>query len=47
MLGVFEINQDHEFYHLTASIKEGMRASIQTTMDTADQVKYPDNRSVV
>ncbi|XP_051278306.1 phosphatidylinositol 4-phosphate 5-kinase-like protein 1 [Dicentrarchus labrax] len=37
MLGVFEINAEHEFYHLTAMIKEGMHASIQTTMDTPDE----------
>ncbi|KAM9392983.1 phosphatidylinositol 4-phosphate 5-kinase-like protein 1 isoform 1-T2 [Pholidichthys leucotaenia] len=37
MLGVFEINAEHEFYHLTAKIKEGMRASIQVTVDTPDQ----------
>lgn len=39
MLGVFEINPEHEFYHLTAMIKEGTRVSIQTTMDTPGQVK--------
>ncbi|KAM9360024.1 phosphatidylinositol 4-phosphate 5-kinase-like protein 1 [Symphorus nematophorus] len=37
MLGVFEINQEHEFYQLTAMIKEGMHASIQTNMDTPGQ----------
>ncbi|XP_070821069.1 phosphatidylinositol 4-phosphate 5-kinase-like protein 1 [Chaetodon trifascialis] len=37
MLGVFEINREHEFYHLTAMIKEGMHTSIQTTMDTPGQ----------
>ncbi|KAM7377983.1 hypothetical protein PAMA_013069 [Pampus argenteus] len=37
MLGVFEINPEHEFYHLTSMIKEGIRASIQTTMDTPGQ----------
>lgn len=45
MLGVFEINQNHEFYHLTSMIKEGMRASIETSMDAADQVNFPDNPS--
>lgn len=39
MLGVFEINPEHEFYHLTAMIKEGIHASIQTTVDTPGQVK--------
>ncbi|XP_067430037.1 phosphatidylinositol 4-phosphate 5-kinase-like protein 1 isoform X1 [Thunnus thynnus] len=37
MLGVFEINSEHEFYHLTTMIKEGMHASIQTSMDTQGQ----------
>ncbi|KAE8291568.1 Phosphatidylinositol 4-phosphate 5-kinase-like protein 1 [Larimichthys crocea] len=37
MLGVFEINPEHEFYQLTAMIKEGMQTSIQTTMDTPVQ----------
>ncbi|XP_034398542.1 phosphatidylinositol 4-phosphate 5-kinase-like protein 1 isoform X2 [Cyclopterus lumpus] len=37
MVGVFEVNQDNEFYHLTSMIKEGMHASIQTTMDTPGQ----------
>ncbi len=39
MLGVFEINSEHEFYHLTAVIKEGIRASIQSAMETAAQVE--------
>ncbi|XP_075934263.1 phosphatidylinositol 4-phosphate 5-kinase-like protein 1, partial [Anarhichas minor] len=37
MVGVFEVNQEHEFYHLTSTIKEGLHASIQTTMDTSGQ----------
>ncbi|KAM3611902.1 uncharacterized protein V6R79_025590 [Siganus canaliculatus] len=37
MLGVFEINPEHEFYSLTAMIKEGMHSSIQTTMNEPDQ----------
>ncbi|XP_074493274.1 phosphatidylinositol 4-phosphate 5-kinase-like protein 1 [Sebastes fasciatus] len=37
MVGVFEIDPEHEFYHLTSMIKEGMHASIQTTMDTSGQ----------
>ncbi|XP_040897805.1 phosphatidylinositol 4-phosphate 5-kinase-like protein 1 [Toxotes jaculatrix] len=37
MLGVFEITPDHEFYHLTSMIKEGMHAVIQGTMDTPGQ----------
>ncbi|XP_035495909.1 phosphatidylinositol 4-phosphate 5-kinase-like protein 1 isoform X1 [Scophthalmus maximus] len=34
MLGVFEINPDHELYHLTSMIKEGMHAAIRASMDT-------------
>lgn len=45
MLGVFEIDQNHEFYYLTSMIKQGMRASIETTMDAANQVEFPDNPS--
>ncbi|KAM8886618.1 phosphatidylinositol 4-phosphate 5-kinase-like protein 1 isoform 2-T2 [Spinachia spinachia] len=37
MVGVFEVNQEHEFYHLTCMIKEGMHAAIQTTMETSGQ----------
>lgn len=37
---MFEINPEHEFYHLTAMIKEGMRSSIQSTMDASGQVSY-------
>ncbi|XP_070690326.1 phosphatidylinositol 4-phosphate 5-kinase-like protein 1 [Pempheris klunzingeri] len=37
MLGVFEIDSEHEFYRLTTMMKEGMRASIQSTMDTPRQ----------
>ncbi|XP_017288181.1 phosphatidylinositol 4-phosphate 5-kinase-like protein 1 isoform X2 [Kryptolebias marmoratus] len=44
MLGVFEIDPEHEFYHLTSNIKEGLRASIagQATADTADQITLTD-----
>ncbi|XP_033474510.1 phosphatidylinositol 4-phosphate 5-kinase-like protein 1 [Epinephelus lanceolatus] len=37
MIGVFEINEEHEFFYLTSMIKEGMHASIQTNMDTPGQ----------
>uniref|UniRef100_A0A3P8U0I1 Phosphatidylinositol-4-phosphate 5-kinase like 1 n=1 Tax=Amphiprion percula TaxID=161767 RepID=A0A3P8U0I1_AMPPE len=33
MLGVFEINPEHEFYQLTSMIKEGMHASCSFTPD--------------
>ncbi|XP_029961618.1 phosphatidylinositol 4-phosphate 5-kinase-like protein 1 [Salarias fasciatus] len=37
MLGVFEIDQEHEFFSLTSMIKEGMQASIQVTLDAPQQ----------
>ncbi|XP_033946272.1 phosphatidylinositol 4-phosphate 5-kinase-like protein 1 isoform X2 [Pseudochaenichthys georgianus] len=37
MVGVFEINPEHEFYQLTSMMKEGMRSSVQTTGDTSGQ----------
>ncbi|CAK6978539.1 phosphatidylinositol 4-phosphate 5-kinase-like protein 1 isoform X3 [Scomber scombrus] len=37
MLGLFEINPEHEFYQLTTMIKEGLHASIQTAMDSTGQ----------
>ncbi|XP_023253422.1 phosphatidylinositol 4-phosphate 5-kinase-like protein 1 [Seriola lalandi dorsalis] len=37
MLGVFEINPEHEFYHLTSMMKDGMRALTQASVDTAGQ----------
>ncbi|XP_071371423.1 phosphatidylinositol 4-phosphate 5-kinase-like protein 1 isoform X1 [Centroberyx affinis] len=36
MLGVFEINPQHEFYHLTAVMKDGIRAAVQTGEDQPD-----------
>ncbi|XP_008301804.1 phosphatidylinositol 4-phosphate 5-kinase-like protein 1 isoform X3 [Stegastes partitus] len=37
MLGVFEINPEHEFYQLTSMIKEGMHASLQTPVELPGQ----------
>ncbi|MEQ2291350.1 hypothetical protein AMECASPLE_012587 [Ameca splendens] len=33
LLGLFEIDQQHEFYSLTSMMKEGLAAAIQTTID--------------
>uniref|UniRef100_A0A3Q2DJ10 Phosphatidylinositol-4-phosphate 5-kinase-like 1 n=1 Tax=Cyprinodon variegatus TaxID=28743 RepID=A0A3Q2DJ10_CYPVA len=33
LLGLFEIDQKHEFYSLTCMMKEGLAAAIQTTVD--------------
>ncbi|XP_061656350.1 phosphatidylinositol 4-phosphate 5-kinase-like protein 1 isoform X2 [Phyllopteryx taeniolatus] len=35
LLGLFEIDQHHQFYSLTCMMKEGLSASIQTTVDHA------------
>ncbi|KAM6965372.1 phosphatidylinositol 4-phosphate 5-kinase-like protein 1 [Aplochiton taeniatus] len=33
MLGVFEVNHEHEFYNLTCMMKEGLRSTVQTSVD--------------
>lgn len=33
LLGVFEIDQQHEFYLLTCMMKEGLAAAVQNTID--------------
>lgn len=38
MVGVFEIDNEHEFYSLTTMMKEGMRVCIQAMADTEGQV---------
>lgn len=38
LLGLFEIDQHHEFYGLTCMMKEGLFASIQTSIDRASTV---------
>lgn len=38
MIGVFEIDPEHEFYQLTTTIKEGMQHVIQTCVDGEPQV---------
>ncbi|XP_040013969.1 phosphatidylinositol 4-phosphate 5-kinase-like protein 1 [Xiphias gladius] len=35
LLGLFEIDQQHEFYSLTCMMKEGLAAAIQNTIDNA------------
>ncbi|KAK0134696.1 Phosphatidylinositol 4-phosphate 5-kinase-like protein 1 [Merluccius polli] len=35
LLGLFEIDPQHEFYSLTCMMKEGLAAAIQNTIDTA------------
>ncbi|KAM4625278.1 phosphatidylinositol 4-phosphate 5-kinase-like protein 1 [Polymixia lowei] len=34
MLGVFEINSEHEFYSFTSAMKNGLQAAIQNSIDT-------------
>lgn len=33
MLGLFEINQEHDFYSLTCLMKEGLHSAVQTSID--------------
>lgn len=33
LLGVFEINQQHELYQLTCMMKEGLATAVQNTID--------------
>lgn len=42
MVGVFEIDDEHEFYPLTAMMKEGMQVCIQATADTESQNSLTD-----
>ncbi|XP_059850056.1 phosphatidylinositol 4-phosphate 5-kinase-like protein 1 isoform X2 [Hypanus sabinus] len=34
LLGLFEIDQDHEFYDFTCMLKEGLTAAVQVSIDT-------------
>ncbi|XP_055516153.1 phosphatidylinositol 4-phosphate 5-kinase-like protein 1 [Leucoraja erinacea] len=34
LLGLFEIDQDHEFYSFTCMLKEGLTAAVQVSIDT-------------
>jgi hypothetical protein len=38
LLGLFEIDQQHEFYSLTSMMKEGLSAAVQTTIDNPPPV---------
>ncbi|XP_053709799.1 phosphatidylinositol 4-phosphate 5-kinase-like protein 1 isoform X2 [Synchiropus splendidus] len=42
LLGLFEIDQHHEFYGLTCMMKEGLAAAIQTTIDNEPSVQMSD-----
>lgn len=33
LLGVFEIDQQHEFYQLTCMMKDGLAVAVQNTID--------------
>uniref|UniRef100_A0A4W4DZP8 PIPK domain-containing protein n=1 Tax=Electrophorus electricus TaxID=8005 RepID=A0A4W4DZP8_ELEEL len=41
LLGVFEIDQKHEFYALTYMMKEGLSAAVQNTIDNPIPVSSP------
>lgn len=38
LLGLFEIDQQHDFYSLTCMMKEGLAAAIQNTIDNPTPV---------
>lgn len=41
LLGLFEIDQQHEFYSLTCMMKEGLFAAVQNTIDNPLPVSIP------
>ncbi|KAM7393378.1 hypothetical protein PAMA_008166 [Pampus argenteus] len=43
LLGLFEIDQQHEFYNLTCMMKEGLAAAIQNTIDNAPPNELSDD----
>ncbi|KAM9323570.1 phosphatidylinositol 4-phosphate 5-kinase-like protein 1 [Pholidichthys leucotaenia] len=43
LLGLFEIDQYHEFYGLTCMMKEGLAAAIQTTIDSGPTHELSDD----
>ncbi|XP_030292670.1 phosphatidylinositol 4-phosphate 5-kinase-like protein 1 [Sparus aurata] len=43
LLGLFEIDQQHEFYSLTCMMKEGLAAATQSTIDTAPTNELSDD----
>ncbi|XP_029025444.1 phosphatidylinositol 4-phosphate 5-kinase-like protein 1 isoform X2 [Betta splendens] len=49
LLGLFQIDEQHDFYSLTCMMKEGLAAALQPTMETAptDEVSDDDFRSEV
>ena len=38
LLGLFEIDQQHDFYSLTCMMKEGLAAAVQNTIDNPTPV---------
>ena len=40
LLGLFEIDEDHEFYNLTVMMKEGLSAMLEPAIDQPEQVSY-------
>ncbi|XP_076019636.1 phosphatidylinositol 4-phosphate 5-kinase-like protein 1 [Genypterus blacodes] len=43
LLGLFEIDQQHEFYGLTCMMKEGLAAAVQSTIDNPFTAELSDN----
>ena len=44
LLGLFEIDEEHEFYSLTCMMKEGLAAAIQNTTDNPPTVSRDQQR---
>ncbi|KAI4816344.1 hypothetical protein KUCAC02_008671 [Chaenocephalus aceratus] len=42
LLGLFEIDEQHEFYSLTCMMKEGLAAASQRTIDNAPRNELSD-----
>lgn len=47
LLGLFEIDQQHEFYSLTSMMKEGLSAAVQNTIDNPPPVSTHRSLNVV
>ncbi|XP_033845864.1 phosphatidylinositol 4-phosphate 5-kinase-like protein 1 [Periophthalmus magnuspinnatus] len=43
LLGLFQIDEQHEFYHLTCMMKEGLSAAIQRTSDPVPTAELSEN----
>lgn len=46
LLGLFQIDQQHEFYSLTCMMKEGLAAALQNTIENAPTVSTDHQRKL-